>query len=71
MKKAEWIKVLENEVERKFNKAEVDGFEDSAPAIKLSILSDMYEKEPVDIELGKELAYDELATLYDLLSAWN
>ena len=71
MKKAEWIEVLENEIEKKFNSAEVDGFENSAPAIKLGILADMYDDEPMDIEITKELAYDELATRYDFLAAWN
>ena len=71
MKKAEWIKILESEVEKRFDPAEVNGFEDSAPAIKLGILAEMYEEEPMDIEIGKELAYDELATRYQAMSAWN
>jgi hypothetical protein len=71
MKSAEWIKVLEAEVEKRFDKAMVNGFEDSAPSIKLGILSDMYDDEPMDIEIGKELAYDKLATMYQMMSAWN
>ena len=71
MKKAEWIKILENEVEKQFNPTEVDGFENTAPEIKLGILAEMYEEEPMDIEIGKELAYDELATKYQIMSAWN
>lgn len=71
MKSAEWIEILEAEVEKRFNPAEVDGFEDSAPSIKLSILSDMYDDEPMDIGISKELAYDRLATKYQTMSAWN
>lgn len=71
MKSAEWIKILEEEVEKRFDPSEVNGFEDSAPSIKLGILSDMYDEEPMDIELGKELAYDRLATEYQTMSAWN
>jgi len=71
MKKAEWIRILEGEVEKKFDPAQVNGLEDSAPAIKLGILADMYEEEPMDIEIQKELAYDELATRYQTMSAWN
>jgi hypothetical protein len=33
MKSAEWIKVLEMEVEKKFDESQVNGFEDSAPSI--------------------------------------
>lgn len=73
MKSAEWIKILESEVERRFkekgNKA--NGFEDSAPSIKLGILSDMYDGEPMDIGISKELAYDKLATMYHTMSVWN
>lgn len=68
---AEWMKVLEEEVEKRFDPKEVNGFEDSAPSIKLAILSDMYDDEPTGIELGKELAYDRLATMYATMSAWN
>lgn len=71
MKAAEWMKILEAEVEEKFDPAEVNGFEDSAPAIKLGILAEMYENEPMDIELSKELAYDRLARQYETMSAWN
>ena len=71
MKKAEWIKVLEVEVEKAFDPAQVDGFENSAPEIKLSILSDMYDKEPCDIEISKELAYEELANTYAVQASWN
>lgn len=71
MKSAEWIKILEAEVEERFDPSEVDGFEDSAPQIKLAILSDMYDNEPMDISLSKELAYDRLATMYQTMSAWN
>lgn len=71
MKAAEWIKIIEAAVEEKFDPAEVDGFEDSAPSIKLGILADMYDDEPMDIELSKELAYDRLATKYQTMSAWN
>lgn len=71
MKKAEWIKELEARVEKEFNPSEVNGFENSAPAIKLSILADMYDNEPLDIETTKELAYDELATMYETQAAWN
>jgi hypothetical protein len=71
MKSSEWIKVLEAEVEKRFDPSEVNGFEDSAPSIKLGILSDMYDEEPMDIEIGKEIAYDRLATEYQIMSAWN
>ena len=72
MKKAEWIKELEAMVEKEFNPAEVDGFENSAPAIKLGILSDLYNNEPeCSIEIAKELAYRELADRYETMSAWN
>ena len=71
MKKAEWIKILESEVDKQFNSEDVNGFEDSAPSIKLGILSDMYDNEPMDIELSKELAYDELANTYSTLASWN
>ena len=71
MKKVEWKKILETEVEKRFDKTEVNGFENSAPSIKLGILCEMYENEPLDIELGKELAYAELANDYDRQSAWN
>lgn len=71
MKSAEWIKILEAEVERRFKKEKVNGFEDSAPSIKLGILSDMYDDEPMDIGISKELAYDRLATQYHTMSAWN
>ena len=71
MKSAEWIKVLEEEVETRFDKSQVDGFENSASSIKLGILAEMYDAEPMDIELGKEIAYDKLATKYEVASAWN
>lgn len=71
MKKTEWIKVLEAEVEKAFDPTQVDGFENSAPAIKLAILADMYDKEPLDIGISKELAYEELAIAYDTQAAWN
>lgn len=71
MKSAEWIVVLRTEVEKRFDKSEVDGFEDSAPAIKLGILADMYDDEPMDIEISKELAYDRLAREYDVQASWN
>lgn len=71
MKKTEWIKILEAEVEKAFDPAEVDGFENSAPEIKLGILADVYEKEPCGIEIGKELAYEELANTYAVQAAWN
>lgn len=71
MKSDEWIKILESEVEEKFDPAQVDGFEDSAPSIKLGILAEMYDEEPMDIEIGKELAYDKLATRYQTMGAWN
>jgi len=71
MKKTEWIKILEAEVEKAFDPAQVDGFENSAPAIKLGILADMYDKEPLDIEISKELAYEELANAYEVQTAWN
>jgi hypothetical protein len=71
MKKVEWLKVIEAEVEKRFDATQVNGFEDSAPSIKLGILCDMYDAEPMDIEIGKELAYDELGTRYTVASAWN
>jgi hypothetical protein len=73
MKSSEWIKVLESEVEKRFaeEKHKPNGFEDSAPSIKLGILSDMYEVEPMDISIHKELAYDKLATMYATQAAWN
>ena len=71
MKKAEWIKILEEEVEKRFDPTQVNGFEYSAPSLKLGILADMYDAEPMDIEIGKELAYDELGTRYSIASSWN
>ena len=71
MKSAQWIEIIEAEVEKRFDPAMVDGFENSAPSIKLGILSDMYDDEPMDIELSKELAYDRLSTMYHTMSAWN
>lgn len=71
MKAAEWVKILEAEVEKRFNSSEVDGFGDFAPSIKLGILADMYDNEPMDTEIGKELAYDKLATMYQTMSAWD
>lgn len=71
MKKAEWLEVLKAEVEKRFDKSQVNGFENSAPSIKLGILADMYDAEPAGIEPGKELAYDELATEYTVMSSWN
>lgn len=71
MKSSEWFKVLQAEVEKRFNPEEVDGFEDSASSIKLGILSDLYDDEPVGIERSKELAYDKLAYMYSTESSWN
>lgn len=74
MKKAEWIEILEAEVEKKFDPAQVDGFEHSAPSIKLGILAEMYEAEEdagVKIEKAKEQAYEALANTYAVESAWN
>lgn len=71
MKKTEWIKAIEAEIEKKFDPAEVDGFENSAPAIKLGILADMYETEAEGIEKAKAAAYNELATMYETMAAWN
>lgn len=71
MKSAEWIKILEAEVEKKFDKSKVDGFENSAPSIKHGILCEMYDEEPLDIEIGKELAYEMLANTYESQMAWN
>ncbi|MBO7171262.1 MAG: hypothetical protein J6W28_08815 [Clostridia bacterium] len=74
MKKAEWIKILEAEVEKRFDPSQVNGFENSAPAIKLGILAEMYEEEEdadVKIEKAKEQAYEALANTYTVESAWN
>ena len=71
MKSAEWIKVIGKEVEERFDKSQVDGFENSAPSIKLGILAEMYDAEPMDIEIGKELAYELLANHYEVQCAWN
>lgn len=74
MKKAEWIEILEAEVEKRFDPSQVDGFENSAPAIKLGILAEMYEAEEdagVKIEKAKEQAYGALADTYTVESAWN
>ena len=71
MKKAEWKKILESEVEKRFDPSQVDGFENSAPSIKLGILCEMYDEDTLDIEITKELAYDELAYEYEVQSAWN
>ena len=67
----EWINVLENEVESKFDKSKVNGFEDSAPSIKLAVLAEMYENEPTGIEPNKDRAYGKLADHYDVQAAWN
>lgn len=56
MKSVEWKEILKKEVEKRF--------EDSAPSIKLAILVDMYDAEPMDIEIGKELAYEILGNEY-------
>lgn len=69
--KDEWIEVLEAEVEKRFDPKQVDGFENSAPALKLGILAEMYDDEPMDIEITKELAYDKLATDYHIQASWN
>ncbi len=71
MKSAEWIAILEEEVEKRFDKSQVNGFENSAPSIKYGILCEMYEEEPLDIEIGKEIAYDKLGYKYEVQSAWN
>lgn len=73
MDKTEWKKVLEAEVEKRFNPADVDGFENSAPSIKLGILGEMYEEDEVNgkIEQEKELAYGELASEYETMGSWN
>lgn len=71
MKVNEWKDILEAEVEKRFDPSQVDGFEDSAPAIKLSILADMYDEEPANIRLEKEMAYHKLARLYDAQAAWH
>lgn len=71
MKSCEWIKILESEVEKRFDPKQVDGFGCSAPQIKLWILAEMYDEEPMDIEIGKELAYDMLANKYIVAGAWN
>lgn len=71
MKSAEWIEILRAEVEKRFDPTKVNGFEDSAPSIKLGILCEMYDEEPMDAEIGKEIAYDKLATEYEIASAWN
>lgn len=72
MKKAEWIEILEAEVEKKFDPSQVNGFENSAPAIKLGILAEMYEaEEGTGIEKAKEQAYEALAETYTVESAWN
>jgi hypothetical protein len=31
----------------------------------------MYDAEPLDIDIGKELAYAELANAYDIQCSWN
>ena len=71
MKSTAWIEVLEKCVEDRFNPEDVDGFEHSAPSIKLGILAEMYDNEPMDIEIGKEIAYDKLATKYSTQASWN
>lgn len=71
MKSTEWIKILEAEVERRFDESQVEGFEDSAPSIKLGILAEMYDEEPMDIEISKEIAYDKLGYKYEIQGAWN
>jgi hypothetical protein len=71
MKSTDWIKVLESEVEKRFDESQVDGFEDSAPIIKYGILCEMYEEDFETNDVSKELAYDELARRYEVSSAWN
>jgi hypothetical protein len=72
MTKAEWLKVLEEQVEKAFDPSLVDGFENSAPEIKLGILADLYNSEPdCSVEMAKELAYRELADHYSTMIAWN
>ena len=70
-RKTEWVEILRNEVEKQFDPAQVDGFEDSAPSIKMGILADMYDAEPAGMELSKELAYADLADEYGTAGAWN
>lgn len=71
MKSTEWKKVLEKNVEERFDPSQVDGFENSAPSLKHAILCEMYDEEPLDIEIGKELAYELLANEYSVQMAWN
>jgi hypothetical protein len=71
MKSTDWIKVLESEVEKRFDESQVDGFENSAPSIKYGILCEMYEEDFETNDVSKELAYDELARRYEASSAWN
>ena len=71
MRKAEWIEILRAEVENRFDPSQVDGFEDSAPSIKMGILADMFDAEPAGMEMSKELAYADLADESGTAGAWN
>lgn len=71
MHSREWKEILRKVVEERFDPKQVNGFEDSAPSIKLGILCQMYDEEPMDIEIGKELAYELLANELSVQSSWN
>lgn len=71
MHSREWKEILRKAVEERFAPEQVNGFEDSAPSIKLGILCQMYDEEPMDIEIGKELAYELLANELSVQSSWN
>ena len=71
MHSREWKEILRKAVDERFDPEQVNGFEDSAPSIKLGILCEMYDEEPMDIEIGKELAYELLANEYSVQSSWN
>lgn len=71
MHSREWKEILRKAVEERFDTEQVNGFEDSAPSIKLGILCQMYDEEPMDIEIGKELAYELLANELSVQSSWN
>ena len=71
MHSKEWKEILKKGVEERFDPTQVNGFEDSAQSIKLGILAEMYDEEPIDIEIGKEIAYVLLADEYSAHISWN
>lgn len=65
------VRELKAEVENRFDKDEVNGFEDSAPSIKLAILADMYDENIDTFDKETAKAFDMLADEYSAGCSWN